>query len=1301
MSVSPRTSFLLFSVFARAACSVVAVPAEVALPEGVRAVWDLAKAAHETTTTRERICLNGLWRWQPADAKSDQVPAENWGWFKVPGCWPGITDYMQKDCQTVYAHPAWKEQKLGSVTAAWYQREFEVPAEWSSRQVALQLDDLNSYAAVWVDGKSAGEIRFPAGEVDLSTFCPAGTKHVLSLLVVAMPMKGVMQSYTDSAHAREVVGKVERRGLCGDVFLIGRPTGPRLGAVTVETSTRRGEVTFSAVLENLKPEGHYALWVRVGKNGAMEPASPAFHTRDLQDGRYRFTTKWTLPPQRWDLHTPGNLHDAQFSLREAPSGQVLDEQLPVRFGFREFWINGRDFYLNGSRIHLSAVPLDNAQISAGLASYAGAKETLQRLKGIGINFVYTHHYGCEPGAHLALEEILRAADDVGMLVCITQPHFSHYDWKAADADEKNGYAAHATYYAQVAGSHPSVVTYAMSHNATGYEEDLNPDLIDGVHDPRDNWASKNAKLALRAEAIVKRLDPSRLVYHHASGNLGSMHVMNFYLNFVPIQELSDWYEHWSKEGVKPAFMCEYGVPFTWDWTMYRGWYQGKREWGSANVPWEFCVAEWNSLLLGDGAYHISDAEKANLRWEAKQFRTSQGWHRWDYPNPVGSERFDERYPVFAKYITDNWRAFRTWGVSAISPWEYGHYWKLREGVDRRRVELPTDWERLQRPGFSPDYRDQQMDRMDVAYERADWVATPAAQALLRNNRPVLGYLGGKEAAFTSKDHHFLPGEIVEKQLIALSDAREPIACDIAWNFALPQPLAGKEHVVLQPGQQIGVPLRLPLPATLAPGTYALTASFDFTNGESQGDRFTIDVLPAPAKPPVPYIGIFDPKGKTKKWLKENGISAVDMGSEDQFLQPDILIIGQGALTTKNAIPGLDRDPGRPSKCVLIFEQSAEALEERFGFRVAEYGLRQVFPRAPLTSVLKTDLAPERLHDWNGAATLNPPRLTYELRPMHGPTVHWCGLPVSRAWRCGNRGNVASVTIEKPAAGDFLSLVDGGYGLHYSALLRCRQGAQVIYFCQLDVTGRTETDPAAETIVRDLLMTANIQPTIQWREAVYLGEPAGYTHLHAAGFAVRPYAVQPPAHGEVLVLGPGAARQAEGHAAEIQKWIQDGGQVLAVGLNQAEADVLLPLKVTFKKAEHIAATFDDTALPPPLRGIGPAEVYNRDPREMPLVTAGAKILGDGVLAVSENPNIVFCQMVPWQFDSVQPLPLRRTHRQASVLLARLLGNLNVGSTTPILERLKQPVADKQEQRWLAGLYLDQPEEWDDPYRFFRW
>ena len=190
----------------------------------------------------------------------------------------------------------------------------------------------------------------------------------------------------------------------------------------------------------------------------------------------------------------------------------------MRFGFREFWIDGRDFYLNGTRIYLSAVPLDNAQIGARSATYEGARETMKRLQSFGINFVYTHNYGCEPGSHVSFAEILRAADDVGMLVAFSQPHFGHYDWKAADADRTNGYARHAEFYVRAAQNHPSVVAYSMSHNATGYDEDMNPDLIDGIKDPRDDsWSRNNAKLALRAEAIVKQ---SRSGPHRLSSLLG-------------------------------------------------------------------------------------------------------------------------------------------------------------------------------------------------------------------------------------------------------------------------------------------------------------------------------------------------------------------------------------------------------------------------------------------------------------------------------------------------------------------------------------------------------------------------------------------------------------------------------------------------------------------------------------------------------------------------------------------------------------------------------------------------------------
>src|SRR5262249_2023884 len=161
----------------------------------------------------------------------------------------------------------------------------------------------------------------------------------------------------------------------------------------------------------------------------------------------------------------------------------------------ELWIDGRDFYLNGTRIFLSAVPLDNAQVSALMADYGSARESLERLKSFGINFVYTHNYGCEPGSHLGFAEVLRPSDDAAVLVPCSQPHFSHYDWKAPDADRANGYARHAEFYVRRAQNHPSVAFYSMSHNATGYSEDMNPAMIDGVHDPRDTGARNNTKLA--------------------------------------------------------------------------------------------------------------------------------------------------------------------------------------------------------------------------------------------------------------------------------------------------------------------------------------------------------------------------------------------------------------------------------------------------------------------------------------------------------------------------------------------------------------------------------------------------------------------------------------------------------------------------------------------------------------------------------------------------------------------------------------------------------------------------------------
>ena len=158
---------------------------------------------------------------------------------------------------------------------------------------------------------------------------------------------------------------------------------------------------------------------------------------------------------------------------------------------------------------------------------------------------------------------------------------------------------------------------------------------------------------------------------------------------------------------------------------------------------------------------------------------------------------------------------------------------------------------------------------------------------------------------------------------------------------------------------------------------------------------------------------------------------------------------------------------------------------------------------------------------------------------------------------------------------------------------------------------------------------------------------------------------------------------------------------SASMNRARTS-FLPVKVQMKRAEHLAAFFDPLGAGSLLAGIGPADVHNRDPRELPLLTGGATAIGDGVLAKADGLSVVFCQLAPWQFSDSGKPNLKKTFRRTAFLVSRLLADMSVSSTTPLLGRFATPVAGAtSERRWLDGLYLDRPEEWDDPYRFFRW
>jgi len=1262
-----RLSVALILAVTVSCTSVCPAQSTAVLPEGVKAVWDMSKAFRETTPTRERICMNGLWQWQPADENGGSPPAENWGYFKVPGPWPKTKWKRAAESQYVYPHPSWKDVDYAELDTAWYQREVEVPKDWSGRRIFLEAQYVNTSAEVFLDGRSAGAIRPRGGRTDVTAACKPGQKQTLTMRV----------------HWPKT-NRVNFRGLCGDVYLEGTPHGACIDDVKIDTSVRRWEISVDAAIRSLDADRRYALQGELldGDRVVKTVESKPFQVQNLSNGRMAFTSPWK-PEKLWDIHTPQNQYHLKLKLLD-DSGKVLDEFRPVRFGFREFWIDGRDFRLNGTRIYLFLAPLDIGEISAYAASYDAAKTMIRRFHSAGVNLAYAHNYTSAPGAHVSFEEIFKACDDFGMLVSFAQPEFPSYPWNSDDAETTNGYAEDVEIHVRQAQNHPSVVMYTTSHNATGYAQDQDPDRIDGIYNPYPDpenpqvRSDPRGRQALRAEAVVKRFDASKPIYQHSSGNMSAMYTLNCYLNFVPIQERSDWFEHWAVRGVKPLMLVEYGEPYLMTWTNQRGM--------RANHPVEWYPVEWGAQFRGDAAYDLPEAEKKDLRPR-------------DSENMAG---------IQAAYIARNWPAFRTWGVSAFNKWEIYLGWNPRP--EAKAPALSVRWDDLQKPGFSADFVHAAFDgrpRWDICFQDSDWIPNSVGRALLRYNRPLLAFIAGKPARFTERNHNFLPGETVEKQAIVINNSRKKVVGDCSWSLDLPQPIKGQAKAEVETGEQARIPMTFALPNDLPPGAYPLRMTARFDSGETQEDTFTIDVLPPAAgvaRPPsavkkmqatvldsstqpgaavlhTPGIAVFDPNGETEKLLSDLGVKFTSVASDADAKGHDLLILGKRSLTL--AGPKFNFSRVRDGLKVLVFEQTAEVLEQRLGFRVQEYGLRDVFPRVPAGSGVLTGLKPENLRDWRGEATLVPPRLEPSTRVNQRsyPTVQWCGFQATRPWRCGCQGTVASVMIEKPAAGDFLPLIDGGFALQNALLLEYREGTGMVLFCQLDVTGRTENDPAAMRLAGNILdYVATWKPGPR-RKLLYAGEAAGKDHLIQAGFVPADYRGGPLAADQVLAVGPGAGEALAAQSKPIADWLGAGGRLLAVGLEQDEINRFLPLKVKTRNAEYVCGDpLPPQAMGSPLAGIAPAELYVRPYEKnvcemLPLLTGGTKLYGGGSLGLAEESSVVFYQIAPWRFDSRKRYDQKPSFRRSAFALSRLLANLGVEAETPLLENLGSPVPSR--------------------------
>ena len=208
-----------------------------------------------------------------------------------------------------------------------------------------------------------------------------------------------------------------------------------------------------------------------------------------------------IPDARlWSPRTP-HLYTARVRLLS--DGQVIDTR-SVRFGMREFKVDGGKFLLNGKPIFLRGYG-DDCIFPDTICPPANKEELRRRLslaRGYGFNYV-RHHSWIPP------EDYLDAADELGMML---QPEFPFaYRWDLPSTPEaKRSALEQWEAVIRLHRNHPSIVTWCM-----GNEQYDSFDLAPAMY------------------RAAKRLDPTRPVVD--SDGCGFKHKDRGTLDFLVVQ----------------------------------------------------------------------------------------------------------------------------------------------------------------------------------------------------------------------------------------------------------------------------------------------------------------------------------------------------------------------------------------------------------------------------------------------------------------------------------------------------------------------------------------------------------------------------------------------------------------------------------------------------------------------------------------------------------------------------------------------------------------------------------------------
>ncbi len=486
------------------------------------------------------ISLNGTWKFnwvkspdmRPQTFYKPDFDVSYWNDIDVPSNWQmkgyGTPIYtnsqypMARDWPNIMTpvEEHWTKAKLPNPVGS-YRRDFEIPQDWSGKEIFLHFRGVKSAMYVWVNGKKVGYSQgsMTPAEYDITQYITPGN-NTLAVEVYRWSDGSYLEDqdfWRLSGIYRDVLLYATPKLHVRDFFLTS----------DLNDSFTAAELNFAGKIKHYPGNSVKGASLEVYLlNDNESPANPVMTQKLPNVGKGKEKTvelSVTIDnPKLWSAEIP-NLYTVLVAVKDA-SGEII-EVLSTPFGFRkveikdqQLWVNGKSVLLKGANRH-EHDPFDGRAVSLERMI-----EDITLFKQFNCNTVRTSHYPNHPDWY-------KLCDEYGLYV-IDEANIESHGYRygkeslAKQPEWKDAHVDRMVSMVERDKNHPSVIIWSMGNEAGG---GINFDAC---------------------YAATKALDTSRPIHYERYNEIADIES----IMYPPVSGLE---KAGQEDNPKPFIMCEY------------------------------------------------------------------------------------------------------------------------------------------------------------------------------------------------------------------------------------------------------------------------------------------------------------------------------------------------------------------------------------------------------------------------------------------------------------------------------------------------------------------------------------------------------------------------------------------------------------------------------------------------------------------------------------------------------------------------------------------------------------------------